>query len=199
MSREHPLSLHRVLPALVVIVLCLVAVAWWRGPQWFQRLYHPLQYERTIERTAKARGVDPYLIAAMINVESGYNPYRVSKAGAVGLMQVMPATAREVAHERGMTAKVDTESLKQADTNITVGTAYVSTLMHRYDRNTVSVLAAYNGGLSNGDRWNARGTSSSTVRKQIDFPETKEYVASVLRERDVYRRLYPGAFEGALK
>jgi soluble lytic murein transglycosylase len=198
-SREHPLSPHRVIPVLVVAVLCIVALLWWRGPQWFQRLYHPLAYEGEIAAAASARHVDPYLVAAVINVESGYSPDEISNRGAVGLMQLMPATAREVAREQAVRTKVDTESLKVPDTNIALGTAYLALLIKRYDRNVVSALAAYNGGMSNGDRWHSRGASNADVRKRIDFPETQKYVASVLKERSTYRALYPDAFGGSGK
>jgi soluble lytic murein transglycosylase len=197
--REHPLSLHRVVPVLVVGLLCLVALLWWRGPVWFQRLYHPLGYESDIARAAKANDIDPYLVAAVINVESGYSPDEISSRGAIGLMQLMPATAREVARERAIPAEVDTEGLKAPKTNITIGTAYLAALMTRYDGNLASALGAYNGGLSNGDRWHTAGSSTAEVSKRIDFPETRTYVANVLKERETYRKLYPGVFEGIAK
>ncbi|MCL4078860.1 lytic transglycosylase domain-containing protein [Coriobacteriia bacterium Es71-Z0120] len=190
-SREHALAPHRVWLLAVLAVLALVAVLAARGPVWAQRLYHPLRYEAEIARAAKANGVDPYLVCAVINAESGFDPKRVSQAGAVGLMQVMPATATEVAGALGISR--DRLDLTDPATNIAIGTRHLADLLARYD-DTATALAAYNAGAGTVGRWMAEeGTETLTKAR---YPETAAYVERVLAERDRYARLYPDAFAG---
>lgn len=191
MSREHPLAPHRVVIIAAVAVLAAVALLAIWGPAWWQKAYHPLAYRTEISRYASVEGVDPYLVAAIVNVESGFEPSQVSKAGAVGLMQVLPATADEVF--RDAVTKPTAERLREPAFNIAVGTRYLHQLLSRYHGDAAAALAAYNGGATNADRWNA-AANGGDMRAQIRFPVTKRYVSDVLAQRDVYRRLYPDAF-----
>jgi len=192
--REHPLAAHRLVPLLVVAVLAAAAFFALRGPQWYQRLYHPLAYETLIAENARAEGVDPYLVAATINVESGFHPDQVSRAGAVGLMQVMPSTAKQVARWAGDRRKVTSETLTQPELNLFVGTRYLGDLIEKYGADDVG-LAAYNAGSVAVDRWLAESRRSGRpFRDVVDFPETRHYIEQVLAEREVYAALYPGVF-----
>ncbi len=200
MTRESPLSWHRVIPALVVVLLAAVAAAAAYGPTWYQRFFHPLSHESQIATHARAAKVDPYLVAAVINVESGFRADVVSSAGAVGLMQVKPSTAKAVARAAGMPGTMDVAALSDPDTNIRVGTLYLAELTGRYGGNVSLALAAYNAGLGNADRWagewaHNKGDLSAT----IDFPATAHYVDEVEAQAAVYRRLYPGVFAGPVK
>lgn len=193
MSREHPLSLHRVLPLALVAVLAFIAVAAVRGPVWYQRLYYPLRYTDEIRAAASRHRINPYLIAAVIDSESSYDPDTVSKAGAVGLMQVMPDTARELRQRKLVSADiVGAGKLSDPEVNIEYGTAYLRYLVNRYHE-VETVLAAYNAGLRNVDVWASQGRD---IREQIRFPETKRYVTKVVRSRERYEQLYPHAFDG---
>lgn len=199
MSREHPLAPHRVALVAIVLVLGLVALLALRGPEWYQRLYHPLRHEEVIATNAAATGLDPYLVAALINVESGFDANDVSARGAVGLMQLMPATAAEVARDGGLELSAGPEALKSPDMNIRLGTLHLAALTKQYD-SLDEALAAYNAGSGNVDSW--RRTAASTkrpFRDAIEFPETRRYVEDVLSERDIYAMLYPTAFSGARK
>ncbi len=193
MSREHPLSLHRALPAIIIVALGLVLLLAFRGPVWWQRVYHPLRYEAAIAASAEKNGIDPYLVAAVINAESGFDRTQVSSAGAVGLMQLMPMTAMEVAAAEGINHRIDTESLKDAELNIAIGTRHLADLLGRYTE-TETALAAYNAGSGNVDRWISEG--DTTTLAVAGFPETRAYVERVLAERARYRELYPEAFGG---
>ena len=193
MSREHPLSLHRALPVIVIVARGLVLVLALRGPLWWQRVYHPLRYEAAIASSATKNGIDPYLVAAVINAESGFDRTQVSRAGAVGLMQLLPTTAVEVAAAEGIDQRVDIETLKVADLNIAIGTRHLADLLGKYTA-TETALAAYNAGSGNVDRWIAEGTGTTLV--SAGFPETRAYVERVLTERDRYAELYPDAFAG---
>ena len=200
MAREHPLSWHRVVPVVIVGVLAVVAVAAAYGPTWYQRVFHPLSYESSIAKYARAAKIDPYLAAAVINVESGFRADVVSPAGAVGLMQVKPSTAKAVAQAAGMTGKMNVAALSEPDANIRVGTLYLAELVGRYGGNVQLALAAYNAGMGNADRWAGEwARNSGRLSDTIDFPETAHYVDEVETQAAAYRRLYPGVFAGAVK
>ena len=197
MAREHPLSWHRLLPVAVVVVLAVVVFLSLRGPDWYQRLYHPLGYAATIRAEAGSAALDPYLVAALINVESGFRSGAVSKAGAVGLMQIKPSTARAVALQAGLPEHVDAQTLLRPGTNIRVGTRYLSYLVRRYAGDRELALAAYNAGMKNADRWAAQAHASGrSFNDAIAYPATRHYVDEVVAQSVVYRRLYPQAFEG---
>lgn len=193
MSREHPLALHRAVPVIVIVVLGAVLALAFRGPVWWQRAYHPLRYEAAIETAAGRHDLDPYLVAAVINAESGFDRTQVSHAGAVGLMQLMPSTAEEVGAAEGIEGAIGTERLKDADVNIAIGTRHLADLLGKYG-DTDTALAAYNAGSGNVDRWIAEG--ESTTLTAAEFPETRAYVERVLAEEARYRELYPDAFGG---
>lgn len=192
------------LPALIIFVgiVALVAIGLARGPEWLARMQHPLDHTATIASVAAKERVDPYLVAAVINVESGFRPAALSSAGAVGLMQILPTTAKAVARRLRIQGTMDEAALQDPVTNIRVGTAYLAELLARYHDDERLALAAYNGGISNADRWALgwkRGMSNSEVVRLIDFPATVKYVGEVLAQADVYRSLYPAAFAAARK
>lgn len=190
MSREHPLAPHRVVPVALVALLALVAFAAIKGPVWYQRMYYPLKYADIIGPTARRTGLDPYLVTSVIHAESGFDQNIVSKAGAVGLMQVMPETANDIMPGRkggGVTAG----QLKQPAYNVDIGSRYLVRLEARYHGDTAMALAAYNAGLVNADRW--AKAKAGPLGPDV-FPETRRYVKKVLADRDTYARLYPGVF-----
>lgn len=164
-----------------------------RGPESWQRFYHPLDHQAAISSSADRHEVNPYLIAAMIEAESDWDAGIVSEAGAVGLMQVLPDTAKEL-RQRGMVdeATVSSGDLSDPAVNIEYGTAYMRLLVERYHE-IETALAAYNAGMANVDGWVEEG---GDIRDTIEFPETRHYVLRVVRARDVYEDLYPGEFSG---
>jgi soluble lytic murein transglycosylase len=192
-ERRHPLAWHRLVLLGIVLALGILAFMGARGPAWFQRRYYPLAYEQAIEDSAKRHSINPYLIAAVIDSESGFDPETVSSAGAVGLMQVIPSTARDL-ESRGVVSRGVTEGKDLSDprANIEYGAAYLRYLVDRYHE-VETVLAAYNAGLRHTDAWSEEG---GDIREAIKFPETKKYVLRVMRTRDRYERLYPDAFPG---
>lgn len=193
MRREHPLAPHRVVIVGAVAALALLAYLGARGPAFIQRLYYPLEYREEILSAAQRHKINPYLVAAVISAESDFRPDTRSKAGAIGLMQVMPSTAEDLLR-RGLVSEsvVGDEPLSDPGGNIEYGTAYLRYLVNRYHE-VETVLAAYNAGLRHADRWSEGG---GDIREAIEFPETKSYVLKVVRARERYERLYPDAFEG---
>jgi soluble lytic murein transglycosylase len=196
-SRARRRRTWLILLAAVVGAVALVVLFW---PDLYLRVDHPLNHESAIAAAAASEDVDPYLVAAIINVESGFREGVVSSAGAVGLMQVKPSTAKAVARSIGLPGTMDEAALSDPETNIRVGTAYLAELVTRYDGSVDLALSAYNAGLTNADEWAALWKpSESTLSATIDFPETAHYVGEVLAQVAVYRRLYPGAFAAARK
>jgi len=175
----------------VVVALGLATFLFLRGPAFWQRVYYPLHYRAEIAESATRHRVSPYLVAAIINAESKWKPDTRSTAGAVGLMQVLPSTAKELAN-RGTVDDVryPLEKLSDPAVNIEYGTAYVRYLVGRYHE-IQTVLAAYNAGLRHADEWARKG---GDIRTAIEFPETKHYVLRVSRGRERYQALYPDVF-----
>lgn len=147
------------------------------------RIIFRLDYFDIIQANAAEHDVSPLLIASIIKAESGFNSTAVSHRGAIGLMQVMPATGEWSAERMGLES-FETSQLFTPETNIQIGTWYfASYLMTRFDGNLVHALAAYNAGPTNAERWD--------WNEEIPFPETRFYVQRVQQFYRIYRFLYP--------
>ncbi len=132
--------------------------------------------------------MSPYLVAAIINAESSWKPKQKSSAGAVGLMQLLPSTAEDLARWGKVDgSKFPTSNLSDPAVNIEYGTAYVRYLVDRYHE-IETVLAAYNAGLRHADDWKRKG---GNIRTAIEFPETKHYVLRVSRGKERYESPLP--------
>ncbi|MCP9447364.1 MAG: transglycosylase SLT domain-containing protein [Nitrospira sp.] len=135
-------------------------------------------------------GVDPFLIAAIIREESQYDWRAVSRVGAIGLMQVMPATANEVARRHRL-PDVTRDDLFDQETNIQIGVRYIGQLLARFSGNLVHAVAAYNAGPIAVESWVVayQGRSDDEFVELIPFQETRQYVKRVLRSYKEYVRL----------
>ncbi|MYK69511.1 MAG: lytic transglycosylase domain-containing protein, partial [Gammaproteobacteria bacterium] len=140
---------------------------------------------------AAKREVDPFLMAALMRQESAFDAEIVSSAGAVGLMQVMPETGRELALREGP-RPFSPAALRVADVNLHLGSRYLAQMLARYDGQLPLVLSAYNAGPSRANRWRRLPEASDLQRftERIPFFETRNYVKSVERNLRVYRWLY---------
>lgn len=150
----------------------------------------PLRHEDIIRQQAREKALNPALIAAVIYQESKFRD-QTSRAGARGLMQVTPETARFIARRTGG-VRFTHADLATPQINIAYGSYYLRYLMDRYEDNDVLAIAAYNAGHTNVDRWVAAagGTHSFDPRQDIPFPETRSYVGGVLEQRERYRERY---------
>ena len=137
-----------------------------------------------------AKGVDPYLIAAIIREESQYDVKAVSRVGAIGLMQVMPSTANNIAQRVGLPA-VGREDLFDQETNIRIGVRYVEQLLEQFSGNLVYTIASYNAGPIAVGNWISqnRGLNQDEFVELIPYQETRQYVKRVLRSYREYVRL----------
>ena len=146
----------------------------------FPKWYH----DQVVVRT-KERDLDPFMILALIRQESAFNVRAHSSAGARGLMQVMPATARSI-------ASVRRDRLFDAATNIRVGTKYFMHRLGQYNNDVELTLAAYNAGAGRVDRWVKRYPLENKMlfMDLVPFRETRDYISSILRNYYWYSLLY---------
>ena len=160
-----------------------------------QKLY-PRYYAKTVEKYAKLYNVDTFLIAAMILEESRYNATAVSWAGAIGLMQIMPPTGRELAQQLKI-RRFRTSMLKQPDVNIQMGTKYIGYLNSLFNDNMMLVTGAYNGGPGRMKRWVASKNIADIDEfvEKITIRETRLHIKKVIDSYDHYIEIYKKASE----
>jgi len=159
---------------------------------WFQKKYiYPFPYQDIVYNCAVEKEIDPFLIAAVIRTESKFNAQAQSPKGALGLMQMMPETAKWIAQQNGDDG-FDIEHLENPEINIPMGTWYLQSLKKEFKGNEILILAAYNGGRGNVKQWMEKyhWTMSFADVEQIPFQETREYVHKVLSSKKRYQELY---------
>ncbi len=159
------------------------------APEVWQILF-PLRYDRELRLAAQEEGVDPALVAALILQESSFDAGALSRAGARGLMQVMPATGRTIARSKGQ--RYRRAALHDPETSLDFGTHYLRQMSERFSGAAEKILAAYNAGPHRVDAWTARRGElpAEEFTESIPFSETRTYVMIVLANREQYRRLY---------
>jgi soluble lytic murein transglycosylase len=151
----------------------------------------PLAFWNMVKQYAEERGVDPYLILALIRQESLFDTRARSSAAALGLMQLLPSTARRVAKQLGMSPP-SPETLFEPDVNLALGTQYLKDLLQRYSNNWFKAIAAYNAGESAVDRWEKEIVTDDIEEfvERIPYMETRGYVKLVMRNHRIYKKLY---------
>jgi soluble lytic murein transglycosylase len=181
--------MRRVLTALVVVVALVAVAGVWvirTEPDVYLRARYPLRYDSIIRSHALTYDLDPTLLAAVVYTESRFKSSARSSAGAVGLMQLLPDTAKGIAVRTGGGGFVVSDLL-DPEINVRYGSWYLRSLLRKYG-DVPTALAAYHAGQGNVDRWRAAGVG-------IQFPETRSYVAAVLAAQKRYARAYPDELE----
>lgn len=155
------------------------------------RSFFPLEYEESILRYSKVYNIDPNWIASVINTESKFNCDAISSKGAMGLMQIMPDTGAWIGELIGVDNFEDS-MLMDPDININFGTWYLNRLSNDFNGNYDLILASYNGGPGNVNRWLGDEQYSDDGRslRNIPFNETKNYVKKVKLNYKMYKFLY---------
>jgi soluble lytic murein transglycosylase len=159
-------------------------------PARFWRLYYPLGFEEHVRAAARAAGLDPFFVAAVIREESAYDSRARSWVGAIGLMQLMPDTARLVAQELGRPLP-DPGALWDPGLNIALGARYLGQLRARFQEPLLAV-ASYNAGPHRVQRWLSERSRTDLEEfiEQIPFDETRAFAKRVYTSWHHYRRLY---------
>ncbi|MFQ5828404.1 MAG: transglycosylase SLT domain-containing protein [Candidatus Methylomirabilia bacterium] len=161
-----------------------------RLPRQFWEIFYPFGWKPEIRQLARRAGVDPYLVAAVVREESSFSPLALSPAGARGLMQLMPGTARKLAARSGLAFDAD-DLLEEPEANLELGTTYLAELLEEFS-NPRLAIAAYNAGPHRVSEWWAkrRGDDLEAFVERIPFRETRLFVKRVLVSWKEYRRLY---------
>jgi soluble lytic murein transglycosylase len=162
----------------------------------FNRWIYPLDYEDEIIKSAEQTGTDPYLIMAIIRVETKFDPEKQSHVGAQGLMQLMMPTVDEVIKKANFSPSMR-QFIKLPAANIKVGSWYLSDLTKRFKGNKVAVIAAYNAGPSKVSQWLQEGKWDGTRQNvhKIPYGETRHYVQRVTFFYEKYKSLYKDLVE----
>jgi soluble lytic murein transglycosylase len=189
--------LRRLGRALVILALLGILMSFALQSPGVLRLMNPLDYVKPITVHADMNGIDPFLVAAIIRVESGYRHDARSSKGARGLMQIMPETGEWAARQLRIDGYSE-DLLMEPDTNIMIGAWYYRYLLEAFNDEAVIALAAYNGGPSNVERWLSNGTWSGRTEDigDIPYPETARYVQRVLNMYRIYHKAYRSQWPG---
>jgi soluble lytic murein transglycosylase len=160
-------------------------------PRKYWEALFPKAYWSDLKRSSTANGLDPYLVASLIRQESEFNPNAVSRANAVGLMQLLPKTGKAVARQVKMKRYTPSQLYTPA-VNLQLGTRYFRGMVDKFGGSFEYALAAYNAGSDRVDDWLSQGKYRDPQEfvESIPFTETREYVQAILRNASVYKQLY---------
>lgn len=186
---------YRVIPLILLALTLAFSAGLAAAPlEWVRSVAYPVDHVRTIEDAAARHGVDPDLVCAVIKCESGWDEDAVSHAGAVGLMQVMPATAESL-NGLGIVdaGSYDPAALADPAVNIEYGCAYLGYLQTHLS-SLDEVIAAYNAGIGTVQGWLADG---GTLPEGIEYAETRAYLERVREAYEGYQRSYPEGLTSA--
>jgi peptidoglycan lytic transglycosylase len=168
----------------------------WKGeagdqlPDALWRILYPIAYRDLLVEKSSREGLDPSLVAALIWQESTFDAGAVSRAGARGLMQVIPPTGRVLA--RGLGVRYRKGDLHDPVRSLEFGTRFLRQMIDRFDGRVERAVAAYNAGPGRVVAWTAARPDMPAEEfiEIIPFTETRGYVMGVLAHREQYRRLY---------
>lgn len=154
------------------------------------KLAYPLGYFDYVEKYSKEYNLDPYLVLALIREESRFNPKARSRSWARGLMQIIPSTGRKLAYQLNM--RYYWKNLYNVETNVKMGTYYLSQLIEQFEGNVAFALAGYNGGPLRVKKWIKKYYNGDIDHFIINIPikETRRYVQKVLGSYYEYKRIY---------
>jgi soluble lytic murein transglycosylase len=159
-------------------------------PVWEGLFPRPFWVE--LKRDAAENHLDPHLVASLIRQESEFNPAAISRANAMGLMQLLPSVGKGLAKEMRI-KHFSSDELLTANTNLQLGTRYFKHMVDHYDGQVEYALAAYNAGEDRVDDWRKNGKFADVEEfvESIPFTETREYVQAIMRNAVLYKLLYP--------
>jgi len=158
-------------------------------PLW--ELAYPRPYWSKLKSFANQAGIDPYFVLAIMREESHFNPQALSSSKAIGLMQLMPATAKDVAKRKKIKLN-EKEEIFNPELNAQLGTLYLGRLSYQFKSELIYTAGGYNAGPHNMSKWIKRwnGKSLDAFVEQIPFKETRNYVKRVYRSYKLYKQIY---------
>lgn len=179
---------RRLLLLLVLIAMAAIFIQ----SEWFGRTVYPISYVEEIKRGAERYDLDPLLIAAIIKVESNFKKDAVSHKGALGIMQVMPDTAKWILGKEDFGSLTVEDVGKDVRSGITIGSWYVKDLHRQFDGDRTKALAAYNAGPGKVRQWLEEGVwdGSEDTLENIPYGETRHYVERVYYYYKKYLKVY---------
>ena len=175
----------------IIVAIALVLFKVVRIQDSILRRIYPIDYPEYVEKYAEQNEVDKYMIYAIIKAESNFKPEVKSQSKAIGLMQLLEETALEMSNSID-NQDITEEELYDPETNIKLGTFYYAYLLNHYQGNNILALTAYNAGMGNVDTWIKTGViqSDGSDIENIPYKETNNYVRKILRDYQIYLRLY---------
>ena len=190
-KKQRRNKLKKSLKFFVAVVVIAIIIIVFNPEKLILKIIYKLDYSEYVNKYAKENNIDRFLVFAIIKNESNFKCNIESSMGAVGLMQLMEATANEMANELGENIVVK-ENLYNPETNIKIGTKYFAYLLKHYKGNEQLALSAYNAGMGNVDKWIEQGIikSDGSNLENIPYKETNNYVRKIVRDYKIYRELY---------
>ena len=178
---------------IIIIAILIIVVFLGIFKNKILKIIYPKTYKEIVSVYSEKYNVEENLVFALIKAESNFNSEAVSHRDAIGVMQIMEETAKDVANKNSI--KIENENIKQEllkiDNNINIGTKYLSTLLEKYKNKEIAV-AAYNAGIGTIDGWIQKGIikSDGSDIENIPYKETNNYVRKIIRNYKLYEELY---------
>ncbi len=176
---------------IIIILIMLISFIFFRKE--FLKIIYPKKYNQIVSLYADKYELDEELIYAVIKAESNFDENAKSSKGAIGLMQLMEETAKDIVKKENI--EIDNDNIKDelldTDKNINIGSKYLKELLNKYE-NTELAVAAYNAGIGTVDNWIEKGiiNKDGSNIENIPFKETNNYVRKILRAYKIYEELY---------
>lgn len=176
---------------MILLILVIFTAVLINNADWLLKIAFPIHYDEIINENAEVYGIDPYLVAAIIKVESKFDEKAVSHKNARGLMQISPITGKWASEELEI-SDYNEDALFIPSTNIKIGCWYINQLRKEFGNNLKLILAAYNGGSGNVRKWlnDSRYSKDGENLDDIPFKETKNYVDKVIKYYKIYSIIY---------
>ena len=178
---------------IIIIAILIIVVFLGIFKNKILKIIYPKTYKEIVSVYSEKYNVEENLVFELIKAESNFNSEAVSHREAIGVMQIMEETAKDVANKNSI--KIENENIKQEllkiDNNINIGTKYLSTLLEKYKNKEIAV-AAYNAGIGTVDGWIQKEIikSDGSDIENIPYKETNNYVRKILRNYKLYEELY---------
>ena len=184
-------TLKRIFILVLIFILLLFIAKVFNIKDNVYKIIYPTRYSEYVYKYSEENNIDPLLTFAIIKSESNFNEIAVSNSNAIGLMQLVETTAKEIT-EKDLNEEFSIEILYNPEYNIKIGTTYFAKLLKKYNGNLGISLAAYNAGIGKVDGWIKDDTikEDGSDLENIPYNETNNYVRKILRDYEIYKDIY---------